>query len=88
VELWPIGYRWAAGHRIRLQLAGAAWPRYARNTGTGEPLHCAVTVRRSDHEIWFGPGHPSAVLLPVAPADPTDPAQPGGSNGRAGSAEG
>ncbi len=67
VPLWPIGYRWAAGHRIRVQVAAAAWPRYARNTGTGEPLHSAVTLCPSDHEVHHGPEHPSAVVLPVAP---------------------
>lgn len=68
VELWPIGYRWAAGHRVRVQIAGAAWPRYARNTGTGEPLHSAVAVQVADNEVYHDPAHPSAVVLPVAPA--------------------
>jgi uncharacterized protein len=66
VELWPIGYRWAAGHRVRLQVAGAAWPRYARNTGTGEPLHSATTVQSARVEVFHDPAHPSAVALPVA----------------------
>lgn len=29
VDLWPIGYRFAAGHRIRLDIAGADVPRFA-----------------------------------------------------------
>ncbi|MFZ0040000.1 MAG: CocE/NonD family hydrolase, partial [Solirubrobacteraceae bacterium] len=35
-RLWPIGHRFAAGHRIRLQVSSGAHPRYARNPGTGE----------------------------------------------------
>lgn len=29
-------HRFAAGHRIRLQVSGGAHPRYARSPGTGE----------------------------------------------------
>src|SRR5215475_14477743 len=38
IPLWPTAYQWKPGHRIRLQIAGGAHPRYARNPGTGEPL--------------------------------------------------
>jgi hypothetical protein len=67
VELWPIGYRWAVGHRIRVQVAGAAWPRYARNTGTGEPLHSAISTKVADNEVFHDADRPSAIVLPVAP---------------------
>ena len=33
VALWPMGHRFAAGHRIRLQVSSGAHPRYARNSG-------------------------------------------------------
>jgi hypothetical protein len=60
--LWPTAYRFKAGHRIRVQVAGAAHPRYARNTGTGEPLGKATTLRTVDYEIMLGQ---SAIALPV-----------------------
>ncbi len=66
VELWPTAYRWRAGHRIRVQLAGAAHPRYARHTGTGEPLSTATTLVASDHEVFHDPARASALHLPVA----------------------
>ncbi|HEY1486671.1 MAG TPA: CocE/NonD family hydrolase [Micromonosporaceae bacterium] len=62
VELWPTAYRWRAGHRIRVQVAGAAHPRYARNTGTGEPLGKATTLQSVDYEIALGA---STINLPV-----------------------
>jgi uncharacterized protein len=65
VELWPMGYVFRRGHRIRAQLAGAAHPKYARNTGTGEPLGSAVRMRPVDIEIFHDPAHPSAVRLPA-----------------------
>ena len=45
-ELWPIGHRFAAGHRIRLHLSSGAHPRYARNPGTGEDPAKATTLAR------------------------------------------
>jgi putative CocE/NonD family hydrolase len=65
VDLWPMGYVFRTGHRIRIQLAGAAHPRYARNTGTGEPLGTAIAVKPVDLEIFHDPAHPSQLRLPV-----------------------
>jgi len=65
VELWPTAYRWRAGHRVRVQLASAAHPRYARNTGTGEPLATATALVASTQEVFHDPARPSAVHLPA-----------------------
>jgi putative CocE/NonD family hydrolase len=69
-ELWPLGHRFAAGHRIRLQISSGAHPRYARNPGTGEdPASAApATMRAVEIEILRDAAHPSAVTLPVMPA--------------------
>jgi uncharacterized protein len=64
-ELWPIAHRFAAGHRIRLQISSGAHPRYVRNPGTGvHPLE-AETLLPVDVEIVHGPDHPSAAVLPL-----------------------
>jgi hypothetical protein len=68
VELWPVGYVFRAGRRIRVQLAGAAHPKYARNPGTGEPLGTAARLRPVDFAVYHDPRHPSALLLPYAAA--------------------
>jgi uncharacterized protein len=65
VRLWPTAHRFRAGHRIRLQVSSGAFPRYARNPGTGEPLPNATTLRVADQEVHHDPRHASAVLLPV-----------------------
>jgi putative CocE/NonD family hydrolase len=36
VPMGSTAHRFAAGHRVRLQISGGAHPRYARATGTGE----------------------------------------------------
>ena len=48
VDLWPTAHRFRPGHRIRLQVSSGAHPRYARNTGTGEPLATAVSLSPAD----------------------------------------
>ena len=67
VTLWPTAYRFAPGHRLRLQVSGGAHPRWARNPGTGEPLGTAVTLRAGWREVVHDPERPSVLLLPVVP---------------------
>jgi putative CocE/NonD family hydrolase len=65
-QLWPLGHRFAAGHRIRLQISSGAHPRYARNPGTGaDPAGAAPdTMRAVDIQVLRDAQHPSSVRLP------------------------
>jgi putative CocE/NonD family hydrolase len=65
VSLWPTAYRFRAGHRLRVQVSSGAFPRFARNLGTGESMATATAMSAAEHEIFHDPGHPSAVVLPV-----------------------
>jgi uncharacterized protein len=67
--LWPIGHRFAAGHRIRLQVSSGAHPRYARNPGTGENPATATseTMRAVEIELLHDAEHPSRLVLPAMP---------------------
>ncbi|MGH2872269.1 MAG: CocE/NonD family hydrolase [Solirubrobacteraceae bacterium] len=66
-RLWPIGHRFAAGHRIRLQVSSGAHPRYARNPGTGgDPMAATLkSMRAVEIELLHDRAHPSAVVLPI-----------------------
>ncbi len=66
VRMWPTAHRFRRGHRIRVQVSSGAFPRYARNPGTGEPHATAVTLRAADQEVHHAPGRASAIVLPVA----------------------
>ncbi len=66
VDLWPTAHTFARGHRLRVQVASAAFPRYARNPGTGEPPATATRLVAADHEVHHTPGHPSCIVLPTA----------------------
>ncbi|MWA01899.1 CocE/NonD family hydrolase [Actinomadura sp. LD22] len=68
VELWPAGHRFRRGHRVRVQVASGAYPRVARNPGTGAPIGTATEMLTADQEILHTPDHPSAIILPVVPA--------------------
>ncbi|EME55590.1 CocE/NonD family hydrolase [Amycolatopsis decaplanina] len=65
VPLDPTAYRFRRGHRLRLQVAGGAFPRFARNHGTGEPVFSAVDGNPARFEIFHDPAHPSRITLPV-----------------------
>ncbi len=67
-DLWPMGHRFAAGHRIRLQVSSGAHPRYARNPGTGEDLLTATALRPVDIDVLHDAQHPSVLVLPTAQA--------------------
>ncbi|MGB0097974.1 MAG: CocE/NonD family hydrolase, partial [Solirubrobacteraceae bacterium] len=63
-DLWPTGHRFAAGHRIRLQVSSGAHPRYVRNPGTGEDTVTATALRRVEIELRHGQEYPSMLVLP------------------------
>jgi uncharacterized protein len=70
VEFWPTAYRFRRGHRIRVIVASGAYPRYARNPGSGEPLGDASTMVIAHQEILHGPEHPSAIIFQVQDGGP------------------
>ena len=71
-DIWKIGMKLHAtahtfrrGHRLRVLVASGAHPRYARNTGTDEPLQTATTLAASEIEIFHDTHRPTTVHLPV-----------------------
>ncbi len=64
VRVWPIGHRFAPGHRLRVQVSSGAHPVYARNLGTGEPPATATAMRAADQAVHHAPGRESFVTLP------------------------
>jgi putative CocE/NonD family hydrolase len=61
VELFPTAYRFKVGHRLRVQIAGGAFPRYARNLGTDEHFASATRGVTCDFEIFHDRDHRSSV---------------------------
>ncbi|MFF8846375.1 CocE/NonD family hydrolase [Streptomyces sp. NPDC015127] len=71
VPMSATAHRFAAGHRVRLQISGGAHPRYARHPGTGEPAVDATALTPLRITLHTG----SELTLPVEPA-PSDADRP------------
>ncbi len=65
INLWPTAYRFQKGHHIRVQVSSGAFPRFARNLGTDEPLATATTIKVANQSIFHDPERPSALILPI-----------------------
>lgn len=71
IDLGATSQVFKAGHRIRVDIASSNFPCYDRNSGSGKP---AGQVTEDDfvtatQRVFFGPGRPSAIRLPVIPAE-------------------
>jgi uncharacterized protein len=51
LELEPVAHRFAAGHQIRLTLAGGSHPRWERNLGTGDDPVKSTRLQTSHRTI-------------------------------------
>jgi len=65
VPLWPVFHRFAAGHRVGVQISSGAHPRYARNPGSADPAFTAVSAGVAVQEVAHGGPTGSRVELPV-----------------------
>jgi len=81
VPMSATAYRFGAGHRLRLQVSGGAHPRFARNTGSGEPPAIATRLAAVDVQIVQEASDPAVLSLPVLPPG-SDPAVRNGTLGR------
>ncbi len=66
-QLEPTSCMFGAGERIRLEIAGCAFPLFDRNPGTDIPPSemTPFNWRRSTHIVHHDNDHPSALYLPV-----------------------
>lgn len=66
IDMWATGARIFRGHRLRLQVASAAMPKFAAHTNTLEPPGSAEKVVIATNRVRHDDAHPSRLLLPVA----------------------
>jgi putative CocE/NonD family hydrolase len=65
IEMRPVGNRFAAGHRIRLEVASASFPEYDRNMNTGNPCFTDAVGTPASQLVFHDASRPSHVVLPV-----------------------
>jgi hypothetical protein len=69
IDLWNTSQVFFKGHRIGLEIASSAFPKYDRNLNTGEDLASGVRMLAAQQAVYHDSRHPSALLLPVIPRD-------------------
>jgi len=67
IDLWVTSNVFLAGHRIRVEISSSNFPRFDRNTNTGEPFGTSTKLIKATQTIYHDVEHPSHILLPVIP---------------------
>jgi uncharacterized protein len=67
IAMWDTSQVFKAGHRIRLEIASSAFPKFDRNLQTGEALATSTRRETAENRVWHTPDHPSELILPVIP---------------------
>ena len=67
IDLWPTSNLFRKGHRIRVDIASANFPRFDRNLNTGGKFGEEPEGRVANQDVLHDAAHPSHIVLPVAP---------------------
>jgi putative CocE/NonD family hydrolase len=65
VTVWPTAHRFKAGRRLRVLIAGGAYPRWAINPGTIDVLGASTPRVPQRQQVFHTPEQPSALVLSV-----------------------
>jgi hypothetical protein len=63
IPLWDTCVRLAAGHRLRVEIASSAFPKYDVNLGTGGDIITETTGVPATNRLWHTPSRPSRLLI-------------------------
>jgi putative CocE/NonD family hydrolase len=67
IDLWFTSMVFPAGHRLRVSIASALFPKYDRNLNTGGNNERDTTFVVAHQRVLHGAAHASHVVLPVIP---------------------
>jgi putative CocE/NonD family hydrolase len=65
IDLWNTSHVFKKGHRIRVEIASSAFPKYDRNLNTGAPLGRSTDMEVAEQTVYHSKQYPSAIILPV-----------------------
>jgi putative CocE/NonD family hydrolase len=65
VELGPTACSFAAGHRLRLEVASSCFPNHDRNHGTGGDDLAEATMVVAQNTVFHSAAMPSRIELPL-----------------------
>lgn len=69
IDLWANSNLFKKGHQIRLEISSSNFPRFDRNTNTGEEIGAEATFVSALQHVFHTEQHSSHVKLPVVPRD-------------------
>lgn len=64
IDCWNTSQLFRSGHRICLQIASSAFPKYDRNLNTGESLANGTRMAVAEQRVYHDAERPSCVVLP------------------------
>lgn len=67
IDLWATSNVFKAGHRVRLYLSSSNFPRFNRNSNTGEQMLGSSRSATARQTIYHDGEYSSALILPVIP---------------------
>ncbi len=65
ISVWATGYQLNPGHKLRVIITSAWFPRFNRSLNSYEPISSAKDIVNASQKVYFGPGTPSSINLPV-----------------------
>lgn len=68
IDCWRTSMLIKKGHRIRVQIASAAFPKFDRNQNTGHPFGTDSEIHVARQTVFHDAKHPSHIVLPIIPA--------------------
>ena len=67
IDLWATSNVFQQGHRIRVEISSSNFPRFDRNTNTGNVIAGDANFKPALQTVLHDAEHPSHITLPVAP---------------------
>ena len=67
IDLWATSNVFQRGHRIRVEISSSNFPRFDRNTNTGNVIAGDAEFNPALQTVMHDAQHPSRITLPVVP---------------------
>ncbi len=67
IDLWATSNVFQQGHRIRVEISSSNFPRFDRNTNTGNAIAGDANFKPALQTVLHDAQHPSHITLPVVP---------------------
>ena len=65
ISVWATGYQLNPGHKLRVFISSAWFPRYNRNLNNCEPVFNSTMIINVTQKVYYGNEMPSSINLPI-----------------------